>query len=339
MFMNITRGPGQNAQNPVNAITMTAVAFASFDRGKFMTETIMLRTALANYPHVRALKNGSVTSERIRFDFEDVPVITRAFRRMVRTLAFDLCEIALTTLAQAHAFGKPIQGLPIVVMRGFHHAALVCPAGSAVGGPADLRGKKIGVRAWSQTTGVWVRGILLDEYGVDHRDITWVTEEDAHVAEAADPLNVQRMAPGQDLKAMLLAGEIDAGIAVAGIDPDAVRPVIADPMAAAAAWFAKTGAYPVNHLLCLKTALVEAHPWLPDELVRLFAAAKAAASEPSAEIRFASIVGHDVLPYGMAANRTGIELCLRYAAEQGLVPPVYDAEEVFARWRDSGSPS
>jgi 4,5-dihydroxyphthalate decarboxylase len=295
-----------------------------------MTGTITLRTAFADYPHTKAIKDGSVASPRIRFDFEQVPVITRAFRRMVRTLDFDLCEIALTTLAQAHAFGKPIKALPIVVMRGFHHAALVCPAASPIQGPADLPGKKIGVRAWSQTTGVWVRGILLDEYGVDHRDITWVTEEDAHVQEYADPPNVQRIAPGQDLKAMLLAGEIDAAIALAGLDPKSVRPVIADPMAAAAAWFASTGAYPVNHLLCLKTTLVKAHPWLPAELMHLFTAAKTAALEPSAEARFSQIVGAEVLPFGLEANRTGIELCLRYAAEQGLVPRVYDAAEMFA---------
>ena len=295
-----------------------------------MTETITLRAAFADYPHLRAIKHGSAASERIRFEFEDVPVITRAFRRMVRTLDFDLCEIALTTLAQAHAFGKPIKGLPIVVMRGFHQAALVCAAGSAIRGPADLRGKKIGVRAWSQTTGVWVRGILRDAYGVDHRDISWVTEEDAHVQGYVDPPNVERLASGQDLKAMLLAGEIDAAIAVAATDPAAVRPVIADPMAAAAAWFRATGAYPVNHLLCLKTKLVEAHPWLPDELMRLFVAAKAAATEPSAEARFNTIVGTDILPYGMDANRTAIELGLRYAEEQGLLPLGCELAEIFA---------
>lgn len=295
-----------------------------------MADTVTLRTAFANYPHVRALKDGSVTSPRIRFEFEDVPVITRAFRRMVRTLDFDLCEIALTTLAQAHAFGKPIKALPIVVMRGFHHGALICPVGSSIQRPEDLRGRKIGVRAFSQTTGIWVRGILMHEYGVDHRDITWVTEEDAHVQEYTDPPNVVRIGPGQELKTMLLAGEIDAGIAFAGIDPGTVRPVIADPMAAANAWFRKTGAYPVNHLLCLKTELVEAHPWLPAELMRLFLAAKEAAPEPSAEAKFASIIGSDVLLYGLEANRSAIELCLRYAAEQGLVPRAYRPEELFA---------
>ncbi len=228
---------------------------------------LTLRTAFADYPHVKAIKDGSVSSPRIRFDFEDVPVITRAFRRMVRTLDFDLCEIALTTLAQAHAFKKPIKALPIVVMRGFHHGALVCPTASGIAGPADLRGKRIGVRAWSQTTGIWVRGILRDEHGVDHRDITWVTQEDAHVAEYVDPANVVRIGAGQDLAAMLLAGEIDAGIAIAGVDPATVRPVIASPMEQAAAWFARTGAYPVNHLLCLKTALVEANPWLLQQAI------------------------------------------------------------------------
>jgi 4,5-dihydroxyphthalate decarboxylase len=290
---------------------------------------VILHTAFASYPHARALKDGSVTSDRVRFDFEEVANITRAFRRMVRTLDFDLCEIALTTHAQAHAYGKPITALPVVLMRGFHHAALVCPVGSSLRGPDDLVGKRIGVRAFSQTTGIWVRGILLDEYGVDHRSITWVTEEDAHVVEYRDPPNVQRIAPGQNLAAMLLSGEIDAAIALAGLPADKVRPVIADPDAAAASWFRRTGAYPVNHIVCVKTDLLRAHPWLAEELLRLFVAAKAAAREPSAEQRWAPIVG-DPLPYGLEANRAGIELCLRYAAEQGLVPQKYRPEELFA---------
>jgi 4,5-dihydroxyphthalate decarboxylase len=290
---------------------------------------ITLRSAVASYPHVRALKDGTVASNRVGLAWEEVANITRAFRRMVRTLDFDLCEIALTTLAQAHAAGVPLTGLPIVVMRGFHHHALVCPLGSPLTGPAGLRGRRIGVRAWSQTTGVWLRGVLLDQYGVDHRDITWVTEEDAHVLGATEPANVVRISPGQDLRAMLLAGEIDAAIALPGLDPALVRPVIPDPMAAAAAWLAGPGAYPVNHLLCLRTDLVRAHPWLPDALGTLFIAAKQAATEPSAEARFAPLVG-EPLPYGLEANRAGIELCFRYAAEQGLIPRAYDTAELLA---------
>jgi 4,5-dihydroxyphthalate decarboxylase len=285
--------------------------------------SLTLKAALADYPHVMALKDGSVRSDKVAFAWETVTPITRAFRRMVRTGDFDLCEIALTTLAQAETFGKGLTALPVVVMRGFHHAALVCPVDSPLRGPEDLASKRIGVRAFSQTTGVWLRGILLDSYGVDHRLITWVTEEDAHVLEYRDPANVVR---GQDLNAMLMSGEIDAAIALPGLDAKAVRTVIPNADEAAADWYRRTGAYPVNHVVCIKSALL---PGLGAELMRLFTEAKAVAREPSAEAKFQSIVGSDFLPYGLEVNRTGIELCLRYAAEQGLVPRVYTAEELF----------
>jgi 4,5-dihydroxyphthalate decarboxylase len=286
--------------------------------------SVTLKTALADYPHVRALRD----SDLIKFEQETVTPITRAFRRMVRTGDFDLCEIALTTLAQAKAYGKPLTGLPVVVMRGFHHAALVCPLNSPIKGPEDLKGKRIGVRAYSQTTGVWLRGILLDEYGVDHRSITWVTEEDAHVQEYRDPSNVVRIEHGQDLKRMLLSGEIDAAIALTGLDETLVRTVIPDAGAAAANWYRRTGVYPVNHVVCFKSDL---SPPPGTELMRLFRAAKAAASEPSAEARYTSIAGPDPLPYGLEANRPGIELCLRYAADQGLVERVYKPEDLFIK--------
>ncbi len=288
--------------------------------------SVVLKSALADYPHVMALKDGTVRSDDVSFAWETVDPITRAFRRLVRTGDFDLCEIALTTLAQARAFGQELTALPVVVFRGFHHAALVCPVGSSLRGPEDLVGKRIGVRAFSQTTGVWLRGILLDEHGIDHRAITWVTEEDAHVLDYRDPPNVVRIAPGQDLKAMLLAGEIDAAIALPGLDAAKVRTVIPDADEAAAGWFHRTGAYPVNHVVCVKTPYAAEYG---AALMRLFTEAKAAARTESAEARYAAIVGGDPLPYGLEANRTGIEFCLRYAAEQGLVPRVFAPEELF----------
>jgi 4,5-dihydroxyphthalate decarboxylase len=291
---------------------------------------ITLRAAIADYPHVAALKSGAVSAPDLGFAWETVEPITRAFRRQVRAGEFDLCEIALTTHAQARAFGKPITALPVVVMRGFHHAALVCPVQSPLRGPRDLIGKRVGVRAYSQTTGVWLRGILREQYDVDHRAITWVTAEDAHVAEYTDPPNVVRIGAGQDLATMLLTGEIDAGIALVGLDPALVRPVIPDPDAAAAAWYRDTGAYPVNHVVCVRDSLLAADPALAGTLFGLFTAAKAAATQPSAEARYRDLLGGDPLPYGLAANRAGIELCLRYAAEQGLTPRVFDPDELFA---------
>jgi len=294
-----------------------------------MTQVI-LRTAIASYPHAVALKDGGVASDRVRFDFEEMPQITRAFRRMVRTLDFDLCEIALTTLAQAHAYAKPIIGLPVVLMRGFHHGALVCRSDAPIRGPADLIGKRIGVRAYSQTTGIWLRGILQSDYAVHPDSITWVTAEDAHVLEYQDPPNAQRIAQGQDLSATLMAGEIDAGIALTGLDPAQVRTVIANPDQAAADWFRRTGAYPVNHVVCVKRALLQEHPWLEAELMDLFTRAKQAARTPSAEQRWQPVVGDDFLPYGLAANRRGIKLCLDFAAQQGLIPFAYRPETLFA---------
>jgi 4,5-dihydroxyphthalate decarboxylase len=275
---------------------------------------LVLRTALGKSPLVRALKQGAVASDSVAFDFVEVDPVTRAFRRMTRAMEFDLCEIALTTHAQARAYGKPITALPVVLLRGLHHAALICPRGSSLRGPADLVGKRIGVRAWSQTTGVWIRGILQGEYAIAPDTMTWVTEEDAHVQEFVDPPFVRRIAAGQQLPAMLLSGEIDAGIALA-IDPAQVRPVIPDADAAATEWSHKTGVFPINHVVVVKDALLAEHPWLADELMRLFVASREKAGE--------------AMPYGIDANRPAIELLMRYAAQQGLIPRAYRVEELF----------
>jgi 4,5-dihydroxyphthalate decarboxylase len=276
---------------------------------------VVLRTALGKSPLVRALKEGLVASDRVGFDFVEVDPVTRAFRRMVRTLEFDLCEIALTTHAQARAYGKPITALPVVLLRGLHHGALICRRNSPARGPADLVGKRVGVRAWSQTTGVWVRGVLQDEYGIAPDSMTWMTEEDAHVQEFEDPLFVEQIAEGQTLRAMLLAGEIDAAIALAGMDDTEVRTVIPDADAAAARWHRKTGAYPINHVVAVKDALLTAHPWLADELMRLFVESQR--------------ISGTVVPYGIAANRPAVDLLMRYAAQQGLIPRAYRTEELF----------
>jgi 4,5-dihydroxyphthalate decarboxylase len=272
------------------------------------------RTALGPYAHVAGLRDGTIRSDRIGFDFETVEPITRAFRRMVRTFDFDVCEIALTTLAQAVAYGKPITGLPLVMTGGLHHGSLVCRRDSPLRGPQDLPGKRIGVRAYSQTTGIWVRGILQSDYGVAPDAITWVTQEDAHVAEYPDPPFVVREAAGKDLRAMLLAGEIDAEIGLARLDASEVRTVIADAAAVAADWSRRTGVRPINHVVAIKTELLGVHPWLARALWDLFGRARTEAAPA----------------YGMAANRAAIDLCLGFTAEQGLTSKRLVPEDIFA---------
>lgn len=302
-----------------------------------MAMPVTLKIAIGPYEHVRALRDGSVSSERVRFDFVEVDPITRAFRRMARDLEFDVSEMAITTHALAHAFGKPITALPIVLSRGFHHGSVVCANGSSIRGPADLVGRKVGVRAWSQTTGVWIRGIMKAEYGLEPSTMTTVTEEDAHVREYQDPPYVVRAVAGKTLRGMLDTGEIDAAIALRPVPkPGEFRTVIPDTDAAAAAWFRKTGVYPVNHVVSAKTSLLREHPWLGAELLALFTAAKerARAQSPvpapgSAQAKLRALIGEDTLPYGMAKNRAGIEMLLRFAAEQTLTPRVYRPEELF----------
>ena len=302
-----------------------------------MATPVTLKIAIGPYEHVRALRDGSIRSERVRFDFVEVDPITRAFRRMARDLEFDVSEMAITTHALAHAFEKPITALPIVLSRDFHQGSVVCANASSIRGPADLAGRKVGVRAWSQTTGVWIRGIMKGEYGLEPSAMTTVTEEDAHVREYQDPPYVVRAAAGKTLRGMLNDGEIDAAIALRPLPkPGEYRTVIPDAEAVAAAWYRKTGVYPVNHVVSLKTSLLREHPWLGAELLTLFTAAKeqarAKATAPasgSAQAKLRALVGEDALPYGMAPNRAGIEMLLKFAAEQTLTPRVYRPEELF----------
>ena len=131
----------------------------------------------------QALKDGTVRPAGWTLNFEEVPVLIQAFRRMVRTLDFDVTEMAFTTYLVAKAHGKPFTALPVFLVRGFHHGAIVRAAKSDGLVPTDLEGRRVGVnRGYTVTTGVWARGILADEYGVDLGRVTWVLSGDEHVA-------------------------------------------------------------------------------------------------------------------------------------------------------------
>ena len=175
---------------------------------------------------------------------------------MVREARFDFSEMAIATFLQAKAYGKPLVLLPIAVAARFQEGALLCRADSDIQGPAGLAGRRVGVRAYSQTTGVWLRGIMLDEFGLDPRQVHWITFEGAHVSEYQDPPWAQRETG--DLLGMLRAGELDAAIFGAET-PDApdLRPVFPDPAASGAAFLRKHGFVPVNHLLCVRRELAE----------------------------------------------------------------------------------
>jgi 4,5-dihydroxyphthalate decarboxylase len=207
----------------------------------------VLSTAIGNYRHTEALKSGRITSDKVRLEFADIPTINRAFAPMVREQRFDVCEMAIATFLQAKAWGKPLALLPVVMAARFQQSALLCRSDGEIGGPADLVGRRIGVRAYSQTTGMWLRGILADEYGVRPEQVRWITFEGAHVAEYQDPPWAERAAPGKELLPMLRAGELDA-VVVGNEVPDdpSLRPVFPDAQASAEAFWRQHRLVPVN---------------------------------------------------------------------------------------------
>ena len=167
---------------------------------------IVLRAALGGYGHLEGLRSGAIRSDTLRLEFEQVKPISRAFAPMVRELRYDVSEIAIATFLQAKAYGKPLVLLPVVMAGRFQESALLCRADADIGSPADLAGRRIGVRAYSQTTGMWLRGIMAEEYGLRPEQMRWVTFEDAHVAEYRDPPWAERAPPGKDLLGMLRDG-------------------------------------------------------------------------------------------------------------------------------------
>ena len=305
------------------------------------TSTTVLNTAIATYPHTKGLKDGTVTAPGLQFEHLDISPIIVAFRRMCRGLEFDVCEMAITTYLTARAYHKPFTALPVFVLRQFHHAPIVYNVKSGVTSPKDLEGKKVGVRAYTVTTGVWARGILATEYGVDLSKVTWVLNDEEHVEEYHQkyPANVIYQA-GANLGTMVANGELAAAIGVGRVDSPDVKPLIPNAREAEAAWYRKTGIYPINHTVVVKDALLQADPTLAPRLFNAFKEAKAAflqrlsaGAELSAEeqtlAQRRSLVGDDPLPYGLARNRPALEAVIRFAHDQQILPRQVSPEEMF----------
>jgi len=297
------------------------------------------RTSGAN----AALKDGDVTPRSAVLDFVEVPVLVQGFRRMVRSLEFDVCEMAITTYLVAKAHGVRFTALPVFLVRAFHHGAIAVNTTVGVQEPKDLEGRRVGVnRGYTVTTGVWARGVLADEYGLDPDRVTWVLSGDEHVAEFRPPANVVPMPAGGDLAHMLAAGEIAAAIGVDTDHPD-VSPLIPDPARAGYDALARSGHYPINHLVVVRDEVLAAHPDLAADLFGAFAEAKnryveqlrnQSAPNPTATDRMyqhvMALTGGDPLPYGIAPNRVAIEKLLDHALDQHILDRRPHVESLFA---------
>ena len=261
------------------------------------------------------------------------------FRRMVRGLEFDVAEMALATCLCARAHGRRFTGIPIFLTRAFYHGELLCHRRSGIRAPKDLEGRKVGVRSYTLTPGVWTRGILAAEYGVDLDAVIWVLSGDEHVQEYVAPVNVVS-SPNNDLVTMLLAGEIDAAIAPDPVDSPDIQPLFPDARQADDAWHRKTGIYPISHLLVVKDATLAAHAGLATELFRLFNEAKsqylprlrsgAADDAGDRSLReMALTVRGAPLPYGFESSRRTLETFIRFNVDQGVIPQTDAPEDLF----------
>ncbi len=318
-----------------------------------MANKVRLKIAIAEHPHTSAIRNGSIPIEGVDAEFITVQPQIGAFRRMVRDVEFDVCELAPTTYIIARAYGAPFVALPIFVVRRFHHGGLLVRPDAGIHHPKDLEGKQVGVRAYSVTTGVWNRQVLIDEFGLDASKVTWVVDDEEHVTQLKLPANVIHAAAGTSLADMMAKGELVAGLdGAAGIgrtgaptggwkEVEADYPdLLPDAAATEADYYARTGVYPMHGTIVVKDSVLAEHPWIAKSLYDAFERAKqewlvrldAGQATTAGDKKYQAlqkIVGHDPLPYGLQANLKTIETLEATAFKQGLTPRRMAIAELF----------
>jgi 4,5-dihydroxyphthalate decarboxylase len=292
----------------------------------------------------RALKEGAVVPAGFALEFKEVPVLVDGFRRMVRELAYDVCEMALTTYLTAREHGVRFTALPVFLVRGFHHGAILVRRDGVITEPAQLAGRRVGVnRGYTVTTGVWARAIMATEYGLNLDRVTWVLSGDEHVAAYVPPRNVVPAGPGQQLGQLLLDGAIDAVIGASVGSPDVV-PLIPDPDAAAMAALRDRGLYPINHLIVVRDEVLDRHPGAAQAVFEAFAESKrryladlrrGAITTPDAADRLHARVleatgWSDPLPYGIEPNRQVLDTLISQARDQHILRAAVDLDALFA---------
>jgi 4,5-dihydroxyphthalate decarboxylase len=280
-------------------------------------------TLLGNYPNTMALKTGEVTSNVIELDFADVKVSNTAFKPLVREAKFDLGELAIVTYLHAKAYGKPYVLIPATVLgRGQHHTIAYNPQRGPLNA-SDLTGKRVGVRAYTQTTGAWVRGFLADDYGVDPAKIHWVTFEDPHLAEYKDPEFVSRAPESKTLTQMLLDGELDAAIVGDKLPDPQLAPLVPDADAVASKWAKTHGGVPINHMMVVRDTISKSRPDLAKEIYRMLRESRRAVPPPPD----GSVL--DPWRFGVEANRGSLEIIIDYSFRQKLIPRKFSVDELF----------
>ena len=287
------------------------------------TAALKLNTMIGDYPNTVALTQGKISSDKIKFIFNEAGVPHDHFKNSVRE-EYDVSELAIMTYLQARSWGRPLVALPVVLHGRFQHAQIAYNTDRGTLTPADLHGKRVGVRTYPQTTPTWVRGILQNDFDVDLSKIHFVTFGDGHVPEYRDPPNCERTTSGKSLLNMLLDGDVDAAV-LSGEDlkHPKLKPLIPDPSAAGKAWHAKYNALMVNHIVVVKSELSKTNPDAVREVYRMLKASHGASTEAAPKD------GIDKRPIGYSANKRNFEVAAQYASRGGILVKELKLDDLF----------
>jgi 4,5-dihydroxyphthalate decarboxylase len=318
---------------------------------------LKLRFACGLYDRMQALYTKEVKPEGIDLDFIVADDPRETFDRMVRDLAYDLSEMSSSEFVTRMSRGAcPFVGLPVFASRVFRHGFIIVNRKSGIRSPKDLEGRRVGVQLYTMTAAVFIRGLLQHEYGVDLSTIRWVQgamdEPGTHgfptVLPLLKPVDITINTSQHSLSEMLERGEIDAITGATmpksfGRNPDIVR-LFPDYDHIEAAYFRKTGIFPIMHLVAIRRDVYEANPFIAKSLFRAFCEAKARAME---HMRFLGalrymlpwlaksvdqideVFGGDPWPYGVEPNRATLEALVTYLADQAMIPAPVKVEDLF----------
>ena len=287
------------------------------------TATLKLNTMIGDYPNTIALTQGKIRSDLVQLTFNEAEVPHDHFKSAVKG-EYDVSELAIMTYLQALSWGRPLVALPVVLHGRFQHSQIVYNADRGTLTPADLHGKRVGVRTYPQTTPTWVRGILQNDYDVDLSKIHFVTFGDGHVPEYRDPPNCERSSSGKKLLQMLLDGDVDAAV-LSGDDlkHPKLKGLIPDPVAAGKAWNAKYNALMVNHIVVVKSELSKTNPDAVREVYRMLKESYQASTEAAPKD------GINKRPIGYSANKRNFEVAAQYATRGGILAKEIKLDDMF----------
>jgi 4,5-dihydroxyphthalate decarboxylase len=323
-----------------------------------MLTLLPLTVGCGNSDRARPIKEGIVPIEGCSVNYitlEPEEVFFRAFK----SEEFDVTELSFSSYVLSTSKGEcPYIAIPAFVSRMFRHSGIYIRTDRGINAPADLRGKTIGVPEYQMTAIVWMRGMLKEEYGVDPKDIHWVSggQEEPGRGERTpltltNGVDLKPIPEGKTLSRMLAAGEIDGIMsarlpsAFASRAPNVGR-LFPDYKEKEKAYFKKTGHFPIMHLIAVRKSLAEANPWLCTSVYKAFLKAKEIAMHevrqahvPMAALPWMeaealetiALMGEDYWPYGVKENLKDIEAMARYSYDQGLAVRKMKPEELFAK--------